>query len=67
MLKSLDEVDFKYMSYVMVLMLSLCSLKCIQAVIAFQDCHGQGKIREKEQFFKVRGKSWNFVKDQGKS
>ena len=32
-----------------------------------QGCHGQGKVREKQKFFKVREKSGNFAKSQGKS
>ena len=32
-----------------------------------QGCHGQGKVREKRKFLKVRGKSGNFLKSQGKS
>ena len=32
-----------------------------------QGCHGQGKVREKRKFFKVREKSGNFLKGQGKS
>ena len=33
----------------------------------FQGCHGQGKVREKRNFFKVREKSGTFLKSQGKS
>ena len=32
-----------------------------------QGCHGQGKVRENQNFFKVREKSGNFAKSQGKS
>ena len=32
-----------------------------------QGCHGQGKVRENQKFFKVREKSGNFAKGQGKS
>ena len=32
-----------------------------------QGCHGQRKVREKRKFFKVREKSGNFLKSQGKS
>ena len=32
-----------------------------------QGCHGQGKVREKQKFFKVREKSGNVGKSQGKS
>ena len=32
-----------------------------------QGCHGQEKVREKRKFFKVREKSGNFAKSQGKS
>ena len=32
-----------------------------------QGFHGQGKVREKQKFFKVREKSGNFAKSQGKS
>ena len=32
-----------------------------------QGCHGQGKVREKQTFFKVREKSGNFLKSHGKS
>jgi len=31
-----------------------------------QGCHGQGKSQGKKYFFKVREKSGNFVKSQGK-
>ena len=31
-----------------------------------QGCHDQGKAREKQKFCKVREKSGNFVKGQGK-
>ena len=31
-----------------------------------QGCHGQGKVRENQKFFKVREKSGNFAKGQGK-
>ena len=31
----------------------------------FQGCHGQGKIREKQIFFKVMEKSGNCVSSQG--
>ena len=30
-------------------------------------CHSQGKVRENRKFFKVREKSGNFLKSQGKS
>jgi len=33
----------------------------------YRGCHGQGKVREKQKFFKVREKSGNFAKSQGKS
>ena len=36
-------------------------------MVHFQGCHGQGKVREKQKFFKVREKSGNFAKGQGKS
>ena len=35
--------------------------------VTVQGCHGQGKVREKQKFFKVREKSGNFAKSQGKS
>ena len=34
-------------------------------VVYLQGCHGRGKVREKQNFFKVREKSGNFVKGQG--
>ena len=37
------------------------------AIFLAQGCHGQGKVREKQKFFKVREKSGNFAKSQGKS
>ena len=30
----------------------------------YQGCHGQGKVREKQTFFKVREKSGDFAKGQ---
>ena len=30
-----------------------------------QGCHGQGKVKEKQNFFKFREKSGYFVKGQG--
>ena len=31
----------------------------------YQGCYSQGKVREKQKFFKVREKSGNFLKSQG--
>ena len=39
----------------------------IKKVLQGQGCHGQGKVRENQKFFKVREKSGNFAKGQGKS
>ena len=39
----------------------------VQKTATLQGCHGQGKVREKQKFFKVREKSGNFAKSQGKS
>ena len=39
------------------------SLKALQE----RGCHSQGKVRENRKFFKVREKSGNFLKSQGKS
>ena len=39
------------------------SLKALQE----RGCHNQGKVRENRKFFKVREKSGNFLKSQGKS
>ena len=32
-----------------------------------QGCHSQGKVREKQKFFKIREKSGSFLQSQGKS
>ena len=40
---------------------------CVDRRSSEQGCHGQGKVREKQKFFKVREKSGNFAKSQGKS
>ena len=39
------------------------SLKALQE----RGCHSLGKVRENRKFFKVREKSGNFLKSQGKS
>ena len=42
-----------------------CDTEC--SYLNEQGCHGQGKVREKQKFFKVREKSGNFAKGHGKS
>ena len=42
-------------------------LVLISSKLCVQGCNGQGKVREKQKFFKVREKLGNFAKGQGKS
>ena len=50
-----------------ILLLLLLSTGKLLWYLFLQGCHGLGKVRERQKFFKVREKSGNFVKGQGKS
>ena len=58
---------YKQLSFGATVCFNGCQTSSVWRQNMSQGCHGQGKVREKQKFFKVREKSGNFAKSQGKS